>query len=783
MMTNHFRRSLILIVLLGLLGSSTLTAQVSPDDLEVRPQDVLELTNGNRFVGKILIERDDFIKFETAGGSTTVQRSDIARILYSNPPEAVYEKRLKAIDRTRYEDQVELANWCLESEINLRNRAIGHFETAVEIDPAQSAAYEKLLPLYIGREFLTTDQEELDANLLRESEILLLGLRSGVDLGGMDLRDGAIRTLIRIGDIEAAVLLLEEQAAGEREDVKTQQAMRRLVVLYDALGRTEDSRSTAAQLREGGGGSDTEVLLREIRWAAEDHAARVPGSDARVESLMEDLLAFGEADGRAYLYRGSVRLQNGDMEGSESDFRKAFSAGEVDAVAATTYALSFARRGEFQKALDLLASAADSEAVSVDWRLIEAYVLESQGDLASSLKLYEEARSRVESTWQSSVMAISARRRIEPEWDAVPAIQSLMQSDILSAAAFSECCLLLGDLYLQRGDNSSARRWLEYATASGMDTPELRIRLAMAQDGPGGDQDRARELLANVTEEDPENPDSWTAYARLLYSMKDFQGCRAALEKCIALFSKEDREATALEMPLPLSWAMRSLRQVDRLLGQEYWVDDFRRDSDTALRNNWDEEESFGINVSLVDGMAVFEGTQKFQPDRLTTMKRDLLTPRLAAISTSLSLLEAGDGVRVGLRIEDQSGGGLGFFREPDGVLGFVLLGDSDPVMIRTDSDEMAEEHDLVPTRWDASPEGHTLEINFSSGDSSSKGNAEIWFDGIRIAKDIPYRISRKRGLRAGISGQAPLESRYVLQVENFEIFRDKPRKNQEREF
>ena len=53
----------------------------------------------------------------------------------------------------------------------------------------------------------------------------------------------------------------------------------------------------------------------------------------------------------------------------------------------------------------------------------------------------------------------------------------------------------------------------------------------------------------------------------------------------------------------------------------------------------------------------------------------------------------------------------------------------------------------------------------------------------IRIAKDIPYRISRKRGLRAGVSGQAPLESRYVLQVENFEIFRDKPRKNQEREF
>ena len=39
--------------------------QAASDDLEVRPQDVLELTNGNRFIGKILIERDDFIKFET----------------------------------------------------------------------------------------------------------------------------------------------------------------------------------------------------------------------------------------------------------------------------------------------------------------------------------------------------------------------------------------------------------------------------------------------------------------------------------------------------------------------------------------------------------------------------------------------------------------------------------------------------------------------------------------------------------------------------------------------
>ncbi|OUU26123.1 MAG: hypothetical protein CBC13_00850 [Planctomycetia bacterium TMED53] len=766
---------------LSLCGAAN--AQGAADDLEVRPQDILELTNGNRFIGKIIIERDDFIKFETAGGSTTVQKSDISRILYSNPPEAVYEKRLKLIEANSYDDQIELSDWCMEPRIELRSRAISHLESAVNLDASLSAAFERLLPLYINREFLTTDESERDRNLLAESEVLLRGIRAGVDLAGFDLRDSAVRSLIRIGDLDAAVILLEEIAQGDRSDAATISAMRRLVVLYDALGRIDDSRNTALQLREGGDGSDSEVLLREIRWAAEDHAAKVPGSGEKVETLMEDLLAFGDVPGSAYLCRGSVRLLDGDLAGAETDFRKAFSAGEVDAVAATTYALSFARKGDFQRALDLLASAAESGLAPVDWRLVEAYVLESQGDLASALRMYEEARTRPDSTWQSSVLAISARRRIEKDWDPVPSIQNLMQSDILSAAAFSECCLMLGDLYLERGENAAARRWLEYALASGLSSPELRLRLAMAQSGPGGNLERAKDLLANVTDEDPENPDSWNAYAKFLYAMKDFSGARDALQRSISLFSRDEKESQAVDMPASLSWAMRSLRKVDRLLGEEYWVDEFRRESDSALRNNWIEEESFGVNVSLVDGMAIFDGVQKFQPDRLTTIKRDLLTPRFVGIRTSIRLLKADEGTRVGLRIEDQSGGGIVFFRDPDGMLGFVLLGDSDPQMIRSDSSEFSEEYDLVPTRWEPSPVGHSMEISFSSSDSDGKGNAELWFDGRLVARDLPYRISRKRGLQAGVSGQAPLDSGYTMQVELFEVFRKRPRQSQEREF
>ncbi|NCF56848.1 MAG: tetratricopeptide repeat protein [Planctomycetia bacterium] len=779
-----FSRFLLLICWVSMMTvSMPLYSQNDSNDLEVRPDDIIELSNGNRFVGEIILETNDFVKFETSGGSTKIQRADIVRIFYKNTPEVVYKKRLRSLDATDYESQVNLADWCLESGINLRDSAITHLQAAVYLNAAKTDALERLVPLYISREFLTVNSDSREVNLREECEILLRGIRAGVQIDGLDIRDNAIRSLIRVGDIQAAVLILEAIASGDRDLPNTISAMRRLVVLYDALGRQTDSRSMALQLREDGGGSDSEVLLREIRWAAEDEAAGIAGSADKLENLMEDLLVLGDADGKAYLYRGSVRLLNDDLKGAEADFSKAFAQGEVDAKAATTYALSFARKGDFTKALGLLSSVADSDTSPVDWRLVEAYVLESQGDIVAALNLYEEARLQPDAGWQAKLLAFSAKRRVDPDWDPVPAIQDLMQSDILSSAAFAECCLLLGDEFLQRGENANARRWLEYANASGLDTPELKSRLAMAQSGPGGNIDRARSLLSGVTELDKFNPDAWNAYARFLFSAKDYVGARDSLSTCIALFSSEEKESSALVMPPTLRWAMSALRQVERVLGEEYWSDDFVRESGSALRNNWSEEESFGINVSLVNGMVSFEGIQRFQPDRLTTIKREILTPRLSAIRSSLTLLKAGEGTRVALRIEDQSGGGVVFFRDPDGVLGFALLGNDEPMVVRTDSEDLAEEYDLIPTRWDVSPEGHSLEIAFSSRDSGGKGEAEIWFDGIRIAKDVPYRVSRKRGVQAGVSGQAPLDEAWNLQVEMFEVFRKRAKEVQDREF
>ena len=110
-----FRRLLLLICLISMVTISVpLYSQNDSNDLEVRPDDIVELSNGNRFVGKIILETNDFIKFETSGGSTTIQRADIVRVFYKNPPEVVYKKRLQSLDSADYESQLNLADWCLE---------------------------------------------------------------------------------------------------------------------------------------------------------------------------------------------------------------------------------------------------------------------------------------------------------------------------------------------------------------------------------------------------------------------------------------------------------------------------------------------------------------------------------------------------------------------------------------------------------------------------------------------------------------------------------------------
>jgi hypothetical protein len=120
------------------------------------------------------------------------------------------------------------------------------------------------------------------------------------------------------------------------------------------------------------------------------------------------------------------------------------------------------------------------------------------------------------------------------------------------------------------------------------------------------------------------------------------------------------------------------------------------------------------------------------------------------------------------------------YFRDPDGTLGFAVLGGKEIEMVRTDDSEMAEEYDLIASVWPNDDRAHQLEIVFSD---DGKEGAELWFDGVRVARGISYRPARKSGLTAGFSGQAPLDEHYKLAVMEFEVFRRKAKVVREREF
>lgn len=766
------------ILMVGALGSVPVLGQEDVD-YQIRPFDQVELANGNIFEGHIISERPDGIQLEMVGGTAIFPKGDIVRVLRKNPPEKVYQLKVsKNLDADSYRSQLELGSWCLQPEVNLRDLAVVHLENAITLDPSKPDPYQSLFSIYDSRDVNSLSPDRREALIHAQCSVLLSGIRSGVTIDG--IRERAISSLKEAGQLEAAVMLLEKMSQGDVSDEAVSWALRNLVVLLDALGRGEESRSAALRLRNSGGGSDNEVLLREIAWAAQDHASGVEGAREQVESLVEALVESGGDSGSAYLYRGSARLLDDDLEGAEADFKKAFQAGMVDGKSATTFALSFARQGYFEKALGLLGAAASSDSVPIDWRLVEAYVLESQGDDEAALALYEEAGRQEGALWQANLLAIEARRRIEPAWDPTESIQAVMRSDILTPAAFAECAMVLGDHALRRDKLPEARRWLEYAIASGLEGPDVLLRVALAQRGPGGDPERARNALDQVVALDPENPDGWNALAEFQHRSGDLSGSRTSIENAISIYPDELRESSSPDIPAALSWAKRSLRRIDRTLNQEYWYDDFQREDDSSIRNNWLEDEAYGISVSLRNGSVFMDGVQKYQPDRLTTMKREILTPRLTGIRSTIRLLSSGMGTRIALRMEDQSGGGLVFYRDPDGVLGFAVLGGSDVEMIRSDNEEEKEEYDLVATIWPKESVAHSLEIAFTE---DGREGAEIWFDGVRIARGISYQPSRKRGLIGGLSGQAPLDEKWGIEVESFEVFRRKAELNREREF
>lgn len=777
--TNGLRRPRVLLcsTLLVLSLHAVAAGQVPNDDpaLEVRMYDRVELTNGQVLEGEVLEETGTGIQFRQKNGiASRLSSSDIRSILRKNPPEKVYATRVKNyFDPGSFEDQVALARWCLEAEIGLVVRGIGHYERATTLDPSAPDVYQALLPLYRARPASQRTTEEHD----RELATCLRGISAGASTP--DLRLRAAELLVGLADARGAVLILEPLAERTAEDTTTQFSQDLLVQLLDGLGRRAEARPLVARWTEERSGSAALPLERlRSKWLLEDVAAGVPGAAEKLRDSLDAIVAEAPEDGSAHLRRGCLRMLEGRPAEAATAFQRAFELGEVGAEAALTYALNFARRGELDQALELIAMARSAAGVADLVPLVEAYVKENQGDSTIALELLEEVAMLGDgATWQGAVIAIQGRDRLDDGFGLEGEVDRALDRFGENPAAFAELSVLLGDAALRDGRADVARRWLGYARAAGRALPEVLLRIGLAQLGDGGDATLAAEALAAAVEAAPGDADIHNALGCLDYRAGRLEAARTRFERVLALVPAP--QTTDVPVPPARDYALAALESIDRALGEEVWSDDFEREDGPQILNNWEKKETFGISIELRDGAVRFAGTQAFQPEGLTKLHRGVEGSNLARVRAHLRIPSSANPARIGLRLAraegQEEGAGIVVFRDLDGTLAIALNGRDEASVVRTDATgEDTGDLWLEPTVWPDDGEGHWLEFRMPL--DPREGSASVLLDGVPIIRGIPApRLTGRTPALVGVSGQADLDRNYRFELLDFEIFRRRP--------
>ncbi|MCA8962321.1 MAG: hypothetical protein KDC38_17470, partial [Planctomycetes bacterium] len=434
-------------------------------------------------------------------------------------------------------------------------------------------------------------------------------------------------------------------------------------------------------------------------------------------------------------------------------------------------------------ASELLATVRNVQSAQELSKLIAAYIHENRGELDAARELIQGAVAQDGASWQTWLIYLSALDRLQPDTDLRPAAEHFLGMFGHNPVAFSECAILLGDDALGRGDAAEARRWLAYAAETRKDDFELLLRLGVAHLGEGGSLVRARELLTAAQRIDAQDLDLRNALGCLEYRSGNLTAARGWFEGVVGDFSDQDRDLA--EPPATLAYAERGLRQIRGCLDEEMWADDFERAGDRVL-NNWTDVQTFGVRVALQSGVVSFDGRQEYEDGGLTILHRPIDMERFSRFRCRIRLSGGADDARVALRLESSDGGdGIVFFRDTDGVLAFAQNSRSKaelhrPVSPVAESDATQgqerpdDPYDMKSIVWEDDHEWHVLELRVNPDRSDQ---AELYFDDQRVARDIKLPGRGRTGLRVGVSGQAPLGRQLRFEIDDFQIYRARPKR------
>ncbi len=768
-----------------LLWVSGSVSAVQPDerDTEVREFDRVVMKTGEELTGEIYDDTPIQFWLRMKDGAQKFLTEDVQRIDRRNPPEAAYRARKRLLDDTDPDAQRTLAEFCVQYE--LRPESIKHYEALAKLSPADPDVYLALLAIYQQ----TPDIQKTGERRDQEIAVCSRGIRAGVL--NPDLHYRVARLVELTGDQDMAIYLLRRvlelpEAAIENHRKRIKKDLVRLLVA------TGDPEAAERELDSDGGAegqSEIELLVLKAKWLLEDVAAGDDNAKAKFNETIEQAIALDRDNAGARLLRACYLLLEEDFEAAQKSFTEAMSRGASGPSLALSYALNFARSGDSRLATELLATVRNAPGADELSKLIQAYIHENLAEDEAAWELIQEAVGEEGASWQTWLIYLQALTRFQPDTDIRPAAEHFLSMFGHNEIAFSECAILLGDAALRRGDGAEARRWLAYAAETDSGDFELLLRLGCAHLAEGGDLVRARRALEQAHELDAIHQDVRNALGCLEYRSGNLEIARRWFTGVIGEY--EEKMLDESKPPKTLAYALRGIQLVEGVLDEELWVDSFDREGSSIL-NNWVEQETFGVTMSLQGGAATFDGTQAYEADGLTVLHRALDPEELSRFRCRIRLSRGADKTRVALRFENMDGTeGIVFFRDLDGVMAFAENSKREFEAHRPkeeaspdgatpkDSDEADDPFDMQRAVWKADAKWHVLEVRL---DPKQPGKAELYFDGVRVARNVKIPGRGRAGLRCGVSGQAALGVPYRFEVDDFEVFRRRAKSGSSRQ-
>jgi len=321
---------------------------------------------------------------------------------------------------------------------------------------------------------------------------------------------------------------------------------------------------------------------------------------------------------------------------------------------------------------------------------------------------------------------------------------------------------ILGDLgftHLLLDAPAKAAAYLEETTERRPESVEAHALLGIARIGEG----RLDEARAEITQAidlakrgGADSPQALLALAYLDYRSGDEDGIYRAMG---GLMRVGELLASAPDDPLA-RYAARSLAEIEDNRSKCFWEDGFNR---LQIRRGWEIEQSFGVQVRLVEGGIRFEGTQRTRDEETTWLEHPAESRTVVRFQARLQAA-ADDPSRVGVSIvlrgtrgEREVQGGIYFAKDPRGHLAYRIVERSKP-----------EPWVILDAPWPASG-SVMLAVELQSED---EGTFRLLADGEEVARDVAIPALRKprTNPRVGVFGTAALGTPWSLVADDVRV-------------